>query len=99
MTQIALEVGKEEAKALDALKDQHGDAIRSASAHGISGAEWLSFVVEMTGTLAPHVFALFAIWIEKNKPVKIIVDGERKDLTEEEVAKLRQKLESSDKAE
>ena len=99
MVQIALEVGKEDAGPLNALKEKYDGAIKSASAHGISGSEWLSFVVEMTGTVAPHVFALLAIWIEKKKPVKIILDGQRKDLTEEEVEKLRKKLEADDEAE
>jgi hypothetical protein len=86
---LAIEIQREDSEALAVLKQQHPSHIKIAQAHGIDGAEWLTFVVEMTEVLAPYVFASLTLLLAQQKRVVIIHDGERKPLSAMELEALQ----------
>lgn len=93
---LAFEVGKGDAIDLVALAAEHPSLVKMSTAQGIDGAAWLTFVVDMTKVLAPHVFALLTILVTTGRKVIVIQDGKRKELTKEELERLQR--EQSDKA-
>lgn len=93
--QLAFEIQTDDRAEIGKLQEQFPEQVQAADVHGIEGTEWLAFVVEMSKTLAPHVFALLTIYMTRNRKVVVIHNGERKELTERELEKLKQEIQSS----
>jgi hypothetical protein len=89
MQTVAFEIAATDAEAFEALAREHPDAIDTYPGHGVDGTEWMTFAVEMTKALAPHLFALLTVLVTTRRKVVVIQNGKRRELTEEELQKLK----------
>lgn len=87
--QIALELEKSEASRLHELQETYSDEIVDVPMNSIDGAEWLTFTIDMTKALAPHIFAFLTVLVTTRKKVVVIHNGERKQLTKEQLEDLK----------
>ncbi|MEO0419081.1 MAG: hypothetical protein AAF249_09465 [Pseudomonadota bacterium] len=94
---LVIEIDKLDARPLLDLADEHDDNIMVVSAHGIDGAEWLTFAIEMTKILAPPTFALLTVLVTHKKKVIVVRDGKREPLSDSTLKQIEAEAEAADR--
>jgi len=95
---LTFEIDTRDVRPFERLKVKYPKHVRSAENHAIEGTEWLTFMVDMTKVVAPHVFALLTVLIAKDRKVIVIQDGKRKKMTQAELKRLKKEHAGGGKA-